>query len=197
MQRKAREDTRTKLTLTKPFFNILQTIIDFFKIQFTGSTNCSAVKKKLFYILKFNLLFIWFTTSSLLCCSVKQMTRSSVTSHVKVAPGHVIRPEIRRQGYITMSTVNCLNARRGGGRSRMFSPSDSRSGRGLGWSLALPIAYVAGAGIFVGRKEKIRGRAREGRKGEGASSLLRVFPSRGLEKKIIITGACYAGYSST
>ena len=111
------------------------------------------------------------------------MTRSSVTSHVKVAPGHVIRPEIRRQGYITMSTVNCLNARRGGGRSRMFSPSDSRSGRGLGWSLALPIAYLAGAGIFVGRKEKIRGRSREGRKGEGASSLLRVFPSRGLEKK--------------
>ena len=160
VQRRAREDTRTKLTLTKPLFNILQTIIDFFK-KFNSQEvqPFQPLKEKLFYFLKFNLLFIWFTTSSLLCCSVKHMTRSAVTSHVKVAPGHVIRSEITRQGDITMNTVNCLNARRGGGRSRVFSPSDSRSGRGLGWSLALPIAYVAGAGIFVGRKEKIRGRA--------------------------------------
>ena len=46
VQRKAWEDTRTKLTLTKPFFNILQTIINFLKIQLTGSTNCSAVQIK-------------------------------------------------------------------------------------------------------------------------------------------------------
>ena len=56
------------------------------------------------------------------------------------------------------------------------------------------VACVAGTGIFWGRKEKIRGRAREGRKGEGTSSRLRVFPSRILEKKL--TGACYLGYNT-
>ena len=42
------------------------------------------------------------------------------------------------------------------------------------------VACVAGTGIFWGRKEKIRGRARERRKGEGTSSRLRVLPWRGL-----------------
>ena len=58
-----------------------------------------------------------------------------MTSHVKVAPGHIIGSEIRKQDGMTMS--NCLKVGKEGGggvggRSRVFRPFDSRSGRGFG-----------------------------------------------------------------
>ena len=107
VQRKAREDTRTKLTLTKPFFNILQTIINFLKIQLTGSTNCSAVQIKAILHSQIQLI-IYLIYDFVAALLFKHITLSWMTSHVEVAPGHIIGSEIRKQDGITMS--NCLNA---------------------------------------------------------------------------------------
>ena len=112
VQRKAREDTRTKLTLTKPFFNILQTIINFLKIQLTGSTNCSAVQIKAILHSQIQLI-IYLIYDFVAALLFKHITLSWMTSHVEVAPGHIIGSEIRKQDGITMS--NCLNAGGSGG----------------------------------------------------------------------------------
>ena len=114
MRRRAREDTRTKLTPTKPFFNILQTIINFLKIQLTGSTNCSAVQIKAILHSQIQLI-IYLIYDFVAALLFKHITLSWITLHVKVAPGHIIGSEIGKQDGITMS--NCLNAGGwGGGR---------------------------------------------------------------------------------
>ena len=142
VQRKAREDTRTKLTLTKPFFNILQTIINFLKIQLTGSTNCSAVQIKaiLHSQIQFIIYLIYDFVAALL---FKHITLSWMTSHVEVAPGHIIGSEIRKQDGITVS--NCLNAgKEGEGAGGVWEEGHECSGRWARVQAGTPIPLTSG-----------------------------------------------------
>ena len=106
---------------------MLQRIIDFLKIQFTGSTNCSAVQIKAILHSQIQLI-IYLIYDFVAALLFKHKTLSWITSHVKVAPGHIIGSEIRKQDGITMS--NCLNAgKKGEGGGGVWEEGHECSGR--------------------------------------------------------------------
>ena len=105
--------------ITKNYWFFKNSIHRKYKLFSRSNKSYSTFSNSSYYLLIYDFVAALF---------FKHITLSWMTSHVKVAPGHIIGSEIRKQDGITMS--NYLNVGvGGGGRSRVFRPLDSRSGR--------------------------------------------------------------------